>query len=295
MEKLKPTWLLDYKKDVYSQTGEDGIIEKILEVIGSNDKWAVEFGAWDGVISNTQYLIESKQYKAVLIEADKKRFLDLKRIIGQNDNIIPINQFVEFKKDNNLDHILSNTPIPLDYDLLSIDIDGNDFHVWKATKKYSPKVVIIEFNPTIPTHISFVQTADKSVNQGTSLLSLVQLGKEKGYELVSVLWFNAVFVKKEYFHLFQIEFNDPEILRTNLDSISYIFQGYDGHVFLQGNCKLGWHGIDFKESKIQQLPSLLRKYPPNYSILEKIIFGLFLLFTNRRLLLQKIKRQFKLF
>lgn len=55
-----PTWLLEHKKDVYSQTGEDGIIETILSTIGDRDGWCVEFGAWDGqYLSNTRNLIEN--------------------------------------------------------------------------------------------------------------------------------------------------------------------------------------------------------------------------------------------
>jgi hypothetical protein len=42
-----PIWLLDFKSNTYSQTGEDGIIKKILEVIHQNDKWCVDFGTWD--------------------------------------------------------------------------------------------------------------------------------------------------------------------------------------------------------------------------------------------------------
>ncbi len=49
-EFVKPSnWLLDYGKNVYSQTGEDGVIEKILDILPDRDSWCVEFGAWDGV------------------------------------------------------------------------------------------------------------------------------------------------------------------------------------------------------------------------------------------------------
>jgi len=256
------TRLLKHKRDVYSQTGEHGIIEKILEVIPKNDKWCVEFGAWDGLfLTNTRYLIESKGYSAVLIEAAKDKFRDLQRNYSHRNNVISINQFVGFGKNDSLDQILSSTPVPNDFDLLSIDIDGNDYHVWKAISKYKPKVIIIEFNPTIPTHIRFVQPASAAINQGASLLPLVELGKEKGYELVSVLPFNAFFVRREYYSLFQIESNSPEVLRTNLEGITYLFSGYDGQLFLHGGCTLPWHGIDLKESRVQHLPKLLRKYP----------------------------------
>lgn len=267
------TWLLDYAQDIYSQSGEDGILEKILETLPSTDKWCVEFGAWDGLfLTNTRNLIETKGYSSVLIEADKSKFQELKRNYYQSKNVITLNQFVGFTATDSLDHILASTPIPEDFDLLSIDIDGNDFHVWKAITKYKPKVVVIEFNPTIPTHIHFVQPADPSISQGTSLLSLVDLGKEKGYELVSVLQYNAFFVCREYYKEFEIESNDPEILRTNLEAITYLFSGFDGKIFLHGSCKMHWHNMDLEEKKIQHLPAYLRKYPGNYTKLQKRIF-----------------------
>lgn len=275
------TWLSEHKRDVYSQTGEDGIIEKILDIIPDNDKWCIEFGAWDGLfLTNTRNLIESKGYSAVLIEADKNKFSDLQRNYSHRNNVIAINKFVWIGEDDNLDQILSATPVPYDFDLLSIDIDGNDYHVWKAISKYKPKVIVIEYNPTIPTHIQFVQPADPSLNQGASLLSLVELGKEKGYELVSALPFNAFFVRREYYPLFQIESNSPEVLRTSLDNITYLFSGFDGKIFLHGCCTLPWHGIDIKESRVQHLPRFLRKYPCNYSRLQKRVFALFLLVTK---------------
>lgn len=275
------TWLLEYKRDVYSQTGEDGIIEKILEVIPENDKWCVEFGAWDGLfLTNTRNLIESQGYSAVLIEADRRKFQNLQNNYCQRDTVITINQFVGFTEEDNLDQILGNTPIPVDFDLLSIDIDGNDYHVWKAIEKYSPKIIVIEFNPTIPTNIRFVQSADPSINQGASLLSLVELAKEKGYELVSVLPFNAFFVKQEYYQSFQIESNVSDVLRTNLDAVTYIFSGYDGSIFLRGGCKLPWHGIALNESRVQHLPRFFRTYPGNFTKAQKMAFRLYLLFTE---------------
>lgn len=115
----EPTWLLEFKRDEYSQTGEDGIIEKILEVLPCNDKWCVEFGAWDGLfLTNTRNLILSKGFSAVLIEADKKKFLELQRNYVQQENrVTPINRFVGFGDNDNLDRILSDTPIPCDFDI----------------------------------------------------------------------------------------------------------------------------------------------------------------------------------
>ncbi|MFH1562464.1 MAG: hypothetical protein ABIF11_03470 [Nitrospirota bacterium] len=287
--KNDPTWLLNFKSDTYSQAGEDGIIEKILDVLPKKDKWCVEFGAWDGVsCSNTRNLIENHDYSAILIEGNKTTFKELQKNYSQNPKVITINRFVGFDEANNLDRILKDTPIPIDFSFLSIDIDGNDYHVWKSMSKYEPKLICIKFNPTIPTEVRFVQPPNPSINQGASLLSLIELGKEKGYELVSVLPFNAFFVKSEYYPLFQIEDNKPEILRTNLNDITYLFIGYDGKVFLIGAKKLPWHGIELKESNIQPLPKFLRKYPDNYSKIEKKIFPVYLLLSEPHTFIRKV-------
>lgn len=108
----------------------------------------------------------------------------------------------------------------------------------------------------------------------------MDLGKEKGYELVSVLPFNAFFVKREYYPLFDLESNAPEVLRTSLDAITYLFSGFDGRIFLRGSGRLCWHGIDLKETKVQHLPRFLRKYPGNYTWTQMIAFRLYLLVTE---------------
>jgi hypothetical protein len=290
-----PAWLLDYKKDVHSQTGEDGIIEKILELIPDKDHWCVEFGAWDGLhLCNTRNLLEHKGYKSVLIEGNKARFKDLIRNFGTNKNVIPIESFVGFEPENNLDHLLEKTGIPIDFDFLSIDIDGNDYHVWKASTRYRPKVVIIEFNGTIPTHIDFIQPKDPSVKQGSGVKAMIELGKEKGYELVSILRWNAFFVRKEYFPLFEITDNSAETLRKDLQGITHMFVGYDGTVFFEGAKRLPWHGIPMDTSRMQPLPRILRRTRDSYSKPRLILF---LLLTSPGTFLKevvtRIGRRFK--
>jgi hypothetical protein len=282
MTRLKSSnWLLEHSYDIHSQSGEDGIIEKILELIPDKDNWCVEFGAWDGIhLSNTRNLIENKAYSAILIEGDQEKFGEISKNYSSNSNVIPICGFVGFEATDNLDVLLLNLPIPDKFDFLSIDIDGNDYHVWKAITRYKPKVICIEFNQTIPTEVRFVQPADFSITQGSSLLSITELGEEKGYKLVSVSAWNAFFVRADYYPLFGIEDNSPATLRTNLDSVTHIFSGYDGTVFIRGSSKLPWHNIKLEEKKFQQLPKFLRIFPGNYQLIHKIFFKLFIFFLS---------------
>ena len=248
-------WLSKFAQNVTSQYGEDGIIEKVLGIIGVNDKWCVEFGSWDGkACSNTYHLITGKSYSAVLIEGNPKRYKDLLKTFGDNDCVTTLNAFVGFNSKDGLDSILKETDIPTDFDVLSIDIDGNDYHVWKAIRNYKPKVVVIEFNPTIPPTVEFVQSADKRFMHGSSLLSITKLAKSKGYELVCTTTTNGIYVDEKYFKLFGIKDNSVGTMMTDQSGITHIFSGYDGTVFIRGCGVIPWQGIAYKESRVQQIP-----------------------------------------
>lgn len=289
-----PYWLLEHKRNVFSQTGEDGIIEKILELIPNKDYWCVEFGAWDGIMnSNSRNLIVNFGYSAVLIEGGKKKFDELKKNYSNNPNVIPLNKFVGFSSNDNLDKILETTPIPKNFDFLCIDIDGNDYHVWKALNNYKPKVVCIEFNPTIPNEIEFIQEADFQINQGASILSINKLAKSKGYELISVIDFNAFYIDEKYFELFEISDNSIQTLRTNLSFITHLFTGYDGTIFLRGKQQFFNHGgIRINSARLQYLPKFLRKYSGKYNFVEKILFAIWILYKDPKTFVELIKKSF---
>lgn len=114
-------------------------------------------------------LITNHGWHGVMIEGDSRKCVELRQTYANNSKVIVLYAMVGFEGGNTLGKILSSTPIPVDFDLLSIDIDGNDYHVWEALRNYTPKVVVIEFNPTIPNSIAFVQEARMTVNQGSSL------------------------------------------------------------------------------------------------------------------------------
>jgi len=268
--KDRPQWLLDHAADKYSQKGEDGVIAHILSLLPKSDGWCVEFGAWDGIhLSNVRSLILDKGFHAVLIEGDEKKYQALKRNYAQNPQVHPVHAFVGFQPETGLDRILSNTEIPEDFDFLSIDIDGNDYHVWDAVRRFQPKVVCVEFNPTIPTEVDFVQPADPKVQQGSSLVALDRLARSKGYELVCVMPWNAFFVDRKYFSLFHIADNRPQIMRTDVSSVTWLFSGFDGSVHLAGAKRIPWHGVAMDERRHQALPRVLRTFPGNYGPLEK--------------------------
>lgn len=283
MQNSPPICLNEHARNDYSQCGEDGILEKILDMIpATGDRWCVEFGAWDGQhLSNTCRLTESCGFSSVLIEGDPHKAAALKRRFANDTHVYPMNRFVGFTDEDSLDTILAETPIPQCFDVLSIDIDGNDYHVWKACRVYQPKVVVIEFNPTIPTEVEFVQPADTKISQGCGLMPLVELGRQKGYELVCVTLCNAIFVRQEYFELFGISDNRPQVMRTDTSAVTWIFSGFDGQVILAGNQKLPWHNLRFRASNVQQIPGIFRAYPHHYGPVRKTFFKVYKKLCNR--------------
>jgi hypothetical protein len=263
---MKNNWLNDYASSQqgnlgHANLGEDGIIEKILDILPENDKWCVEIGAWDGVLgSNAINLIKNKDYHAVLVEGHPQKFDKLTQTWKDHPKVIGINSYVTSSGKNSLDQLLSKTLLPNKFDFLSIDIDGNDYHLWNSLNNFTPKLVVIEFNPTIPNEVEFVQEDNFELNQGSGILSMTKLAKSKGYELVCATFNNAYFVLKEYYPLFEIQDNSLAKLRTDLSRVTHIFNGYDGTVFVRGHGKIDLHNVPYLEKKFQILPVFLRGY-----------------------------------
>lgn len=199
--------LLKFRKNVYSENGEDGVLEEILKRLNlfttDKEKWCVEFGAWDGKhVSNTFRLVE-QGWRAIYIEGDKKKYNDLLETVKSFPNIEPINAMVGFdaNDDNNLNQLLSASSIPQDFDLLSIDIDSYDLAVWQCFKGV-PKVVVIEINSTIRPGI--LQWHDGKSQQGNSFSSTVNIAKDKGYSLVCHTG-NLIFVRDDLVELIGLD------------------------------------------------------------------------------------------
>jgi hypothetical protein len=253
--------LLKYASNVESQNGEDGIINHIFSVLPPEDiRYCVEFGAWDGkYLSNCFNLVSNLGWHGLFIEANDKKFKELLENHGGSTNITCLKKFVEFDGVNRLDNLINETNFPLEFDLLSIDIDGADYFVWQSVERYCPRVVIIEFNPVIPNDVVFVQAKDMNTNHGASLLALIMLGKQKGYELLCATTCNAIFVLDKYYSLFGLASNHiTELYSPVLDG--RIFHGYDSYVHVCGHSHLLWSNVKICSDDFQVLPTSERKY-----------------------------------
>jgi len=272
---ISEDFLGQYAKNIYSQYGEDGILEEILRRISSAhnlDKWCVEFGAWNGIhLSNTYNLIKNLSYKAVLIEGDKKKYQELCRNIPQRE-VVKICKFITFDGDSTLDAVLGATSIPKNFDLLSIDIDGCDYFIFESMIKFLPKVVCIEYNPTIPNEVEFTQPKNFAIKQGSSPLSLLKLANSKGYVLAATTHTNLILIH-DGFKEAVIGSSNPSLndLRDDADIKMFIFSGYDGTI-LSNKKKVvaNWHGTGRYINDMQALPKFLRTFSGDYGSFQSI-------------------------
>ena len=226
--------LNQYKKNIYSQNGEDGILFYILNKMKILKKeknlWCCEFGAWDGIHgSNTFNLVKNFNFNAVYIEGNKQRFLNLLNTKKLFPKIVAKNIFVSHNHNSKkkLDNILSSTKINKNFDILSIDIDSYDLDVWRSFKKYDPKIVVIEINSSIHPGIEQIHTKK---TPGNSFTSTVNLAKKKGYVLVCHTG-NCIFIKKKYLKMINFKkkyINEPNLLfdKIWLNKKENIFKKY---------------------------------------------------------------------
>ncbi len=206
-----------YERNVRSEYGEDGVIEKIFEVIEPTTRFAVEFGAADGAfLSNTANLIVNHNWSALLIEG----LHAYAEVLHENYKHLPRVKTLEaWVFPGNIEILFEENGVPEDFDFLVIDIDSNDYYVWKVIENFRPKVVQIEINPYFPPPqlmvIDFhaMNFWDETDYFGASIESMIRLGKKKGYEpIYSTGGFNLFFVDRKYYPLFGIKDNSPKAL-----------------------------------------------------------------------------------
>lgn len=243
--------LSGYEKNVTSQFGEDGVVEEILSRIGVENAFCVEFGAWDGKhFSNTWQLWHDKGWGAVLIEGNPDRVAQLKESLASFPKVVPYCAYVGLEGENTLDAILRKAGAPQVIDVMSIDIDGNDYHVFESLNAFSPRVVLIEYNPTIPPHIDLVAAPGNYF--GSSALSICKLAKTKNYSLVACTTTNLIFVRNADFD--KLAFDEPTldaIMPTR--DLTYVITSFNGTSYIS-------RVPTFKELKKPSLWRLFKAY-----------------------------------
>lgn len=194
---MVPLW--KFLHNYYSQAGEDGIILEICRRLHISYGYFIDIGAGDcGELSNTRHLI-LEGWAGVLIEADEEKHKRCIEVAGSIVKSICAKVTAE-----NVNELITGHPI----DFCSIDIDGNDYWIWKALKD-KPKIICIEYNPQIWDYGKAVTIAyepgfkwDGSAYYGASARALYDLGRSMGYTLVWATNVNMIFVLDEYAELF---------------------------------------------------------------------------------------------
>lgn len=179
-----------YEQSLYSEHGEDGVLSKIFQLIKPTSKFCVNLGAGDEASGSLSFLLQLQNWNCVLIdkiyENKKSKF------------------FSEFLMMSNVNDVFEKYQIPEIFDLLCIDLDYNDFYIWKALDpRYTPSVVVISYNAMhMPGEDKIVQylpffCGDATTYFGSGILPLYHLGRMKGYSLAYANGFYLIFIREQ--------------------------------------------------------------------------------------------------
>lgn len=236
---MKSIDLVDFYNTVYSQQGQDGILEKIFECIGTTNKQFVEFGSCGMKTGqgNTIYLRENFGWSGLLMDGSEHPYgIEVKKEYDVK---------IHFVKASNINSLLQKYNVLKEVDFLSIDIDGQDLHVWKAIDDtlFRPRVICIETSWDMFGDSDLVMKPDEAYVwdgthlSGSSLLGLQRLGNSKGYTLVSMVGADGIFVRSDVLAEKGIQFvnqdNAFELWQSNPDC--RMFGKIQGDYMASGN------------------------------------------------------------
>ena len=222
-----------YEFQVYSQNGEAGIIAEIFNRIGTTNKFFVEFGVGNGLENNTLLLL-LQGWKGYWLEGNEDQVIFIQQkfdTLIKEKHLVVKHTFITKEK---IEEIFDCCNIPSDFDFLSIDIDGNDYYVWEAIKRFFPRVVAIEYNAMFRPPHTYVVAYDAKKNYkitsyfGASLKALEILGKKKGYKLVGTNFTgcNAFFVRDD---IVGDKFFEPFTAESHYQPPRYRLYKKEGH------------------------------------------------------------------
>ena len=201
---LDPRSLLPHGHRCFSQNAEDGMIDEIFRRVDTGSRFFVEFGVWTGLENNTLALLLAG-WRGLWIEADPVSAQAVRTGFASAIAAGRLALVESFVTAENIEQLLEGAAVPQDLDLLSIDIDGNDYWVWKAIRSFKPRAVVIEYNASLGRTARIVQPYDPGFcwdhtsASGASLAALEALGQQKGYVLVGcdAVGANALFVRQD--------------------------------------------------------------------------------------------------
>jgi hypothetical protein len=204
---MQVSQLRDAEFRVYSQWGEDGIIQHLIGAVPIARPIFVEFGVQDYREANTRFLLVNNNWSGLVLDGSPDNIAAIRR-----DDIYwrhNLRADCAFITRDNINELLSRNGLAGDIGLLSVDIDGNDYWVWQAIDVVSPRIVVAEYNSrfgaeravTVPYDPEFIRgnAHFSMIYYGASLAALVALGARKGYDFVgsNSAGNNAFFVRRD--------------------------------------------------------------------------------------------------
>lgn len=229
-----------YEKSVYSQQGEDGIIEHIFSVIGTDTKFAVDIGAYDGRITSNVMALEERGWQTLKIEGGE---------IADTEEAKRNNVKKHWVSRENVAEILEQYEVPKNFDFLSLDIDSIDYYVLEAllAAGYSPRAIVTEYNgtygPVLPVVVKYPIDIGKLWGDyyGASLAAFYYLLKDNGYRLVycESNGVNAFWVRDEFAATLQ-ELTPPEAYKPPKYGMKDKYGMHYGHEHRSNGIHNGW-------------------------------------------------------
>jgi hypothetical protein len=199
-----PLRLSRHEATIYSQYGEDGIIAEIFRRIGTTNRYFVDFGSSEGRENNTVLLLLAG-WSGLWMDAHESLIDTAAELYPKEVESGRLKARSAFVNAENIEELFRSSDVPESFDLLSVDIDRNDYWVWKNIQSYQPRVVVMEYNAVFPPGMKWVVDYDAEAfwdgtsHFGASLTAYEELGREKGYSLVgcNLMGSNAFFVRSD--------------------------------------------------------------------------------------------------
>jgi hypothetical protein len=201
------TSLTDHEVRVYSQFGEDGIIQHLIRSIPIPIPVFVEFGVQDYRESNTRFLLQNNNWTGLVMDSSAAAIGVIRNDpLFYRHTLWAVRAFIDRE---NINDLITANGVSGDIGLLSIDIDGNDYWVWEALDAVLPRIVICEYDNLLGCDRAVVSPYDRSFDKlkahysflygGASLPALERLARTKGYTLVgsNSAGNNAFFVRND--------------------------------------------------------------------------------------------------
>jgi hypothetical protein len=142
--KIRIGSLEEVEFQVFSQRGEDGIIQYIINQLEIPNRIFIEFGVENYTESNTRFLLMNNHWEGLVIDGSKENIKFIKEdfIYWKYD----ITAYHAFITRDNINELIKNYTDIQDIGLLSVDVDGNDYWIWEAIEVVNPRVVVCEYN-----------------------------------------------------------------------------------------------------------------------------------------------------